>query len=433
MKTTVFRNALIPGLGRRDVTVTGKKIAAVTLPGQKIQENELPAYRILDCTDRILMPGLYNLHTHAAMNLFRSYGEDLPLDRWLNEKILPAEDRLTGSAVYTGTMMAFAEMIRTGTVSCSDMYFFSEDVVRAALDCGIKLNIGRSLVSFDENADYGKDSRFAEARDLFLRHNGENDGQIVAEMCLHAEYSNVRSGVVKVADMAREYGARIMLHLSETEKEQNEGIARRGMTPLAFFDSCGILEAPVSAAHCVWVSDDDIALMAQKGVSAVHNPCSNLKLGSGVMPYGKLRAAGVNVALGTDGSASNNTLDMFKEMYLASILHKGFTRRPTEYTAAEFLRMATENGAKAQGRENCGRIEEGCDADIVLLDASAENVMPVYDPCAAAVYAAKGENVVLTMVRGEILYKDGEYTTIDIEKLKYDMRNECENVCQKIC
>ena len=426
----LFQNALIPGLGRKDVRVNGKKITEIAEP---LSLTAKRGERKIDCDHRLMVPGLYNLHTHAAMNLFRSYGEDLPLDRWLNEKILPAEDKLTSSAVYTGTSIAFAEMIRTGTVSCSDMYFFSEDVVRAALDTGIKMNIGRSLVSFDENADFSKDPRFLESRRVYEKYNGAGEGQVLVEMCLHAEYSNVEAGVREVAAMAKEYGAPIMLHLSETEKEQNEGIARRGMTPLAFFDKCGILDSRVSAAHCVWVSDEDIALMAKKGVTAVHNPCSNLKLGSGVMPYGKLRAAGVNVALGTDGSASNNTLDMFKEMYTASILHKGVTRRPTDYTASEFLKMATENGAKAQGREECGKIAVGYDADIVLLDTDAENVMPVYDPCAAAVYAAKGENVKMTVVAGRVLYENGEYKTIDIEKLKADMRNECENICQKIC
>lgn len=383
--------------------------------------------RILDCGGkRLVLPGLYNAHTHAAMQLFRGYGEDLPLQRWLEERIFPAEDKLTAQAVYTASLFAAAEMIRNGIVSFSDMYYFSDQTVRAVMESGMKANISRSIVSFDPAADFRRDSRYLEAVSLFEQYNGAADGRIRVDMSLHAEYTNVEGMCRTVAGYAASHGARIQIHVSETEKEHKECIARHHMTPMAFLAECGVLDVPVSAAHCVWVDENDMELMHEKGVVAVHNPVSNLKLGSGVMPLAGMERAGVTVALGTDGAASNNTLDIMKEMHVASILHKGICHSPDRFPAGSFLRMATENGALAQGRCDSGRIAPGMKADLILIDLDAVNNIPMYDPVYTAVYSANASNVCLTMADGRILWENGVYTGIDMEKLKYEMREICE-------
>ena len=428
----LFSGATAPGFsGKIYVGVTDKLISYV---GETAPENE-KYDRVIDCSfggGKLLLPGFYNCHTHAAMTLFRGYGEDMPLDRWLNDCIFPAEDLLTNRSVYVASKLAIAEMIRCGTVSMSDMYFFCDQTVKACAEIGFKANISRSLVSFDPEIDTASDYRFLEGKALFEEWNGAEDGKIKIEMALHAEYSNVEKYVRDVAEYSAKVGAGLQVHLSETEKEHREGKARRGgKTPARFFADTGCFDVPVTAAHCVWVEPEDMALMAEKGVTAVHNPGSNLKLGSGIMPLATLLDAGVNVALGTDGAASNNALDIRREMYLASILCKGATGDTTKGKAAEVLKMISENGARAQRRENCGRIAVGCAADIVLIDLDELNNIPVYDPVYAAVYSTHSSDVCLTMVDGKILYENGEFTTIDIEMLRKEMRDVCEHYFDK--
>lgn len=417
----LLRGVCLPDGRQGHVAIENDRIASVTeaVPADRFD-------RVLDCRRRLVLPGLFNAHTHAAMQLFRGYGEDLPLQRWLEERIFPAEDKLTAHAVYTASLFAAAEMIRNGIVSFSDMYYFSDQTVQAVIESGMKANISRSIVSFDPTADFRKDSRYLEAVALFEQYNGAADGRVRVDMSLHAEYTNVEGMCRTVAEYAAAHGARIQVHVSETEKEHSECIARHGMTPMAFLAHCGVLDVPVSAAHCVWVDENDMELMHEKGVTAVHNPVSNLKLGSGVMPLAGMERAGVTVALGTDGAASNNTLDILKEMHVASILHKGICRSPERFPAGSFLRMATENGALAQGRTDSGRIAPGKKADLILIDLDAVNNIPMYDPVYTAVYSANSSNVCLTMADGRILWENGAYTGIDMEKLKYEMREICE-------
>ncbi len=375
---------------------------------------------VVDCGGNLLIPAFYNAHCHAAMTLFRGYGEDLPLQRWLEERIFPAEERLTDRSVYVATKLAIAEMLRNGVVSFSDMYMFEESVARAVLETGIKANLSRSLVSFDPTADIRRDSRFAEVESLARNYHMAGDGRIVTELSLHAEYTNTEKTCRIIADYARETGYGMQIHLSETEKEHRECIGRHGMTPTEFFLDTGVLDARTTAAHCVWVSDSDIAILAEKGVSVAHNPVSNLKLGSGVMPLRRMLDAGVNVALGTDGVASNNRLDVLREMQTAAILHKGVSRDPAITIASEMLALATKNGALAQGRADCGEIKLGNRADLVLIDRHSLHNMPSYDDYAMLAYSADRSDVLLTMVDGRILYRNGEYTSIDEEQLRFE-------------
>lgn len=418
----LFDRPVIPGLGKKYVAIDGKFIVSVT---DDRPEGEFD--RVICCSNRLLMPGLYNCHTHAAMTLFRGYGEELPLHRWLQERIFPAEELLTNRAVYAASMLAAVEMIGSGIVSFTDMYNFNEETVSAVLETGMKANISRAVLSFDPGADPAKDERVLEGIRLFECCHGLGDGRVRIDMSLHAEYTNQRSYCEYIAHYAKANGAGIHIHLSETEAEHKEGIERRGMTPAEFFADTGVFDVPVTAAHCVWISDSDMALMAQKGVTVAHNPASNLKLGSGIIPLEKVLSAGVNVTLGTDGTASNNRLDILREMYLAAILHKGVNRRADCIAAGDIIKMATVNGAKSQGRADCGRIEAGCRADIILLDLDTVSNIPMYEPEYTVLFSASSADVRMTMADGKVLYENGEYTTLDIEHIKHELRYVCEH------
>ena len=379
--------------------------------------------RVIDGTNKLLCPGFYNCHTHSPMTLFRGYAEDLPLSRWLHEKIFPAEDRLYPQAIHAATLLSAAEMIKNGTVSCSDMYFFCDQIADSIASSGMKANISRSMVAFDPNITADNDDRFKEAMNLYRDYHNSADGRIKVDMSVHAEYSTVAAMPRYLSDFALEHGLAIQVHISESSSEHKECLERHGMTPTEFFLKNGLFRVPVIAAHCVHLSDNDIKIFAEHGATAVHNPSSNLKLGSGIMRLGDLLDAGVNVTLGTDGAASNNALDILKEAYLAAILQKGITGDTSKLSSARFLPLLTENGAKAQGRVDCGKIKEGYAADLVMMDLDALNVIPVYNPCDSFLYSANSSNVVMTMVDGKILYENGEYKTLDIEKIKYQFKN----------
>lgn len=375
--------------------------------------------RVIDGHGKLLCPGFYNCHTHAPMTLFRGYAEDLPLSRWLHEKIFPAEDKLYPEAVYAASMLSIAEMIKNGTVSFSDMYFFCDEIAGAVAETGIKANISRSTVAFDPNIKAEEDERFKEAARIFEHYHNCEDGRIKIDMSIHAEYSTVPASCRYISEFAAEHHTGIQLHLSETRSEHESCIEKYGMTPTEFFEANGVFRVPVTAAHCVHVTDSDIQLLDKYGATAVHNPASNLKLGSGVMRLSALLDSGVNVTLGTDGAASNNTLDVMKEAYLAAILQKGTTGDTEKLKSPTFIKMMTENGARAQGRADCGKIAEGYRADLVMLNFDEINVIPVYDFCDSFLYSASSANVIMTMVDGKILYENGEFQTLDIEKVKY--------------
>ena len=426
MKTILKNATLLPEYGyeakRCNLLIADGIIQTITT-----QEIADAADETVDCNGNLLMPAFYNIHCHAAMTLFRGYGEDLPLQRWLEEKIFPAEELLTPNSVYVATKLAIAEMLRNGIASFSDMYMFEDSVARAVLETGIKANLSRSLVSFDPGFDLKTDSRFAEAKALVKEYQNAGEGRVKIDLSLHAEYTNRPRYCAEVAEYAVANGLRMQLHLSETEKEHKECIARHGKTPTAFFRDLGVLNTPTTAAHCVYVTDEDIEILAQKGVSVAHNPVSNLKLGSGVMPIRKMLDAGVNVGLGTDGVASNNRLDVLREMQTAAVLHKGINRNPAIIKAHELPTLATVNGARAQGRDDCGRVEIGKRADLILIDRNSLHNMPTYDDYAMIAYSADSRDVKMTMVDGRILYRNGEYTLIDEERLRFESREVFSN------
>lgn len=422
--TTLLKNfRLIDGTTASAVV----REASFSYVGHECPEGQFDTVR--DCGGRLLIPAFYNTHCHAAMTLFRGYADELPLDRWLNERIFPAEDRLTREAAYFGTQLACAEMLRSGTVSFSDMYMFEDATAQAVAECGMKANLARGIVSFDDNADFAVDSRLREAMELYRALNGTEDGRIKVELSLHAEYTNVPRFAAYVADICRDEGIALQLHLSETQGEHERCIAKYGFTPTEFFRRAGAFDTRVTAAHCVWVSDRDIETLAEKGVFVSHNPASNLKLGSGIMPYAKMKRAGVRMSLGTDGAASNNAQSILRELQLAALIHKGRCCDPELASASELLYMAGRGGALAQGRDDCGLLEAGMRADAVLIDCEAVNMLPADDLMSALAYSADASNVVMTMCDGRILYENGEYKSIDIERVKHGFRSAARAVC----
>lgn len=388
-----------------------------------VGKDDVAADKVIEGNGNLIVPGFYNAHSHAAMTLFRGFGDDLPLDVWLNTKVFPAEDYLTDEKVYWGATLACAEMLRGGIVSFSDMYMFMDSVAGAVNDTGMKANLARSIVSFDPDLDMKNDFRMNESIEFAQKWHGKNDGKILVDMSLHAEYTNVEKCCRYVADYCRENNYRMQIHLSETQKEHDECVKKRGMTPTEFFNMTGVLDVPTTAAHCVYLTEGDMDILAEKGAFIAHNPVSNLKLGSGIMPYSLVKKHNVNIALGTDGVASNNRLDMIRELQFAALIHKGNERNAAATCARDIIDSATLVGARSQGREDCGKIEAGYRADLVMIDMNTINNMPCESYESALTYSAKTEDVLMTMVDGDILYNKGEYTTIDKERLMYTFRD----------
>ncbi|MBQ6502665.1 MAG: amidohydrolase [Flexilinea sp.] len=377
---------------------------------------------IKDYTNKLLMPGLINTHCHAAMTMLRGLGSDLPLQEWLFEKMMPVEDRFTAESIRAASELALLEMISTGTTSFCDMYFINEATVLPCLESGIKANICRPMQSFDPADVYETMVRKLEADTLFSEYNGAGEGRILIDDSIHAEYTCSEAVVRAHAQTAKTRGTRMHIHLSETKREHEECISKYSKTPAQWFADLGIFDVPAYAAHCVWVSDEDIALMAEKGVSVMHNPSSNMKLGSGFAPIVKMQQAGINIALGTDGAASNNNLNMFEELHLASIIHKGYMQDSTVTKCTDTLRMATLNGAKLQGRPDTGALKAGNAADIIAIDLDKPHLFPNNDTVGLICYSAQGSDVCMTMVDGKILYENGEFLTMDREKVMFDAR-----------
>lgn len=383
---------------------------------------------VYDGKGKLLMPGFYNAHAHSPMTLMRGYGENMALQDWLNKRIFPFEDKLSSPAVYWGTLLAMAESIRFGIVSSSDMYYFIDDMVRAVADSGAKANISRAISNFDNNDVWNLPSVQEMQRTYEAYHNTE-DERIKMDMSIHAEYTSNETGVRAVADYAREKQANMHVHVSETRLEHEECKARHGgMTPVQYFNSLGAFDTLTTAAHCVWVEGEDFDILKEKGVTVASNPVSNLKLASGVCNVPELLRRGIRVAIGTDSVASNNSLNFFEEMKMFAIASKMYYQDPTAVTPVETLRAATVNGALSQGRGDCGRISEGCRADLIVVDIDQPNMQPVHNMANNLVYSASGSDIVLTMVDGRVLYRDGEYMTIDIEKTMFEVQKETDAI-----
>lgn len=359
------------------------------------------ADRVIEGGGAIALPGLVNTHTHAPKTLFRGYADDMPLHEWLTERIWPIEAYLTGEDVYWGTKLACLEMIRSGTVAYSDMYFFMQDAARAVAEMGLC-----ALLSYGFIDLFSEEKRESECRNTesFVRYIQElGNPRIKPAVGPHAVYTVSREGLCWCAEYAKSQDIGIHIHVSETEKEVTDAVAQWGRRPVAILDECGILTSRTIAAHCCWVDRDECTLLARRGVHVSHCPVSNMKLVTGrAMPYHWLKEAGVSVTLGTDGCASNNSLDLFTDMKFAALLQKFAWNQPTLLPAGEVIEMATSAGARALGFGN-GRIAPGEPADIILVDLRAVCNTPVHSISSNLVYSCTGNVVLTTICHGSVL------------------------------
>ena len=377
----------------------------------------------IDCTGKVMMPGFVNCHTHVPMTLMRGYGGGHDLQSWLNDFIFPAEDRWDDRAITAATGLGLAEMIASGVTCIADMYMRPGIIAQQALNSGISANLSAGAVYFGDSEDFSPDK--CEDCENHIRLHGDwhnaGDGQILVDASIHAEYTSCAPVWKWVADFAQKHNLGMHVHISETITEHEACVARYGLTPIQTLDQYGVWDVRAIAAHCVYTTPEDWAVMREKGVSCVHNPYSNLKLGSGIAPIPAMWKAGVNTALGTDGVSSHNSIDMFADMKLAAVLHNGAQRDPMAMTARQALEMATVNGARALGR-NTGRIEAGAAADLILVDFDSPNLIPCHDEAENLVFSAHGSNVWMNMARGKVIYQNGAFLTLDLEKIKAEVR-----------
>ena len=379
----------------------------------KISAEEVASTKIIDGRGKFATPGLVNAHTHASMTLLRSYSDDKALMDWLNKDIWPIEAKMKHEDIYWGAALAAVEMIRGGTTAFADMYGpCMEEVAKVVEESGLRGSLSRGLISFADG-----DKKLAENVELYKNWNGAADGRITVMFGPHAIYTCPPDYLKKVAAEAEKLGAEIHMHMNETKTEIEDCIKNYGKRPFEVVAETGLFETGTLAAHCVHLSDNEIDIIKAKKVRVAHNPGSNLKLASGIAPVTKLLSKDVTVALGTDGASSNNNLDMLEEIRLAALLAKVESMNPLSVPAAQALQMATENGAKALGLKNIGRLEEGYKADIVLWDMRGVEWQPNYNPTSLLVYSANASAVDTVIVDGKILMQNRELKTLDEEKI----------------
>lgn len=398
------------------VAVCGETIAAV---GSAAEVGSMAATETIDAAGGIIMPGLVNTHTHAAMTLFRGLADDLPLITWLNEHIFPAEALLDEGKVHAGTLLGCAEMILSGTTCFCDMYLFEDAVARAAKAAGMRAVVGEVLYDFP-SPNYGPIQKgFDYTRHLIDAWHSDPLVTIAVEP--HSPYLCAPDLLTEAADIAREHRVPLVIHLSETHKEVHDIQEKYGATPVGHLANLGVLGANLLACHCVVLNDVDMDLLQQHEVKVSHNPESNMKLASGVSPVADLVERGVCTGLGTDGCSSNNNLDLFAEMDMAAKLHKASRLDPTVMDAATVLRMATIDGARALGLDTItGSIETGKRADIIVIDTRKPHLTPMYHPTSHLVYAVGGSDVGATVINGRVLMKDRRLMHMDLEKIMAD-------------
>ncbi len=362
---------------------------------------ELPEFeRQIDLRGDLLMPGFKNAHTHTAMTFLRSCADDMPLDRWLNEQVFPREARLTDEMVYVFSVLGIMEYLTSGVTSSFDMYFHNEAYVRANTDTGFRTVICASMNDFDSDP--------TNVEREFLLYNDYNE-LVSYRLGIHAEYTTSVERIRYMASLAEKYKAPCFTHLCETRRETEDCIRRTGKTPAKYLDELGFFNYGGGAFHCAYLSEDDVRLFREKGLWAVTCPASNLKLASGIAPIQRYIDAGLKLAIGTDGAASNNALDMFREMYLVTALQKYLMSDATACDAEKVLEMACVGGARAMGLDCCDDIAVGKKADLIVIDLSRPNMQPIHNIEKNLVYSGSKENVRLTMVNGRVLYENGSF------------------------
>lgn len=388
-----------------EVWIKNEKIACVAEQSELEREVGRDFPRIfwdleIDCKGNLLMPGFKNAHAHSAMTFLRSYADDLPLQEWLNEKVFPMEKKLSGEDIYHLTRLAVLEYLSSGITAVFDMYLRPDDTARACMDTGMRCVLVSGLNDFTSSIE--------QTEEEYLKWNRKNS-LISYQMGFHAEYTCSRDLLYRLAQLVHKYRAPVYTHLAETKREVEACQGRYGMTPAVFLDSMGLFEFGGGCYHCIYMTDADMDVFRRRRLFAITNPASNMKLASGIAPVAEFERKRIPVAIGTDGAASNNCLDMFREMFLVSGLGKLKENDAAAMDALQVLNMATVQGAKAMRLTKSDVLAKGKAADLILIDLHQPNMHPLHNIPKNIVYSAGKSNVCMTMVNGRILYRNGEY------------------------
>ena len=374
----------------------------------------------MDCRDNLLMPGFKDAHTHSAMTFLRSYADDVPLQTWLNEKVFPMEAKLTGEDIYELTKLAVLEYLTSGITSIFEMYLTPDTIAEACIDMGMRCVLTGGLNNFSSSPE--------QMEEEYLKWNKQNP-LISYQLGFHAEYTCSKELIYRVAQLAHKYHAPVYTHLAETRKEVEECKARYGMTPAMFLDTMGVFEFGGGGYHCVHMTDEDMEVFRRRRMYAITNPASNLKLASGIAPIADFEKKKIPVAIGTDGPASNNCLDMFREMFLVSGLSKYREEDAASLDAMRVLRMATVHGAKAMRLNKADVLAKGKLADIIMIDLHQPNMQPIHNIPKNLVYSGSKSNVLMTMINGKILYRNGEF---NVGKSPEEIYAKCDRIVKRI-
>jgi 5-methylthioadenosine/S-adenosylhomocysteine deaminase len=385
-------------------------------------QGEISDFTIIDGKDYCVMPGLINCHTHAAMTLLRGYGEGLPLMRWLNEKIWPMEAKFKEEHIKLGTELAVIEMLRSGTTTFNDMYFSQNIVKEVVEESGIRAVLGIPLIG-DKWEGQLKDA--CNLADTVI--NEKND-LIDTMFSPHSPYTLTEEALTEISSEAKRYNKGIHIHISETQDENNIISNKYNMTPCEFLEKCGVFQNKTVAAHCVHLNKNDLDILSNYKVSPVYNPQSNMKLASGVARAGEMIEMGINLCLGTDGTSSNNNLNMFEEMETGAMLQKLYYKDATKFSGKTMIKVSTINGARALNIKNLGSIKKGYKADMILINLNKPNMIPLYDIYSNVVFSANGSEVEYVIISGRIIMKKGNFVKIDEEKIKYDCNKLCSTI-----
>jgi 5-methylthioadenosine/S-adenosylhomocysteine deaminase len=385
--------------------------------------------KIINGKDKLAMPGLINTHTHLPMSLLRNYADDMPLWKWLTEKVWPIENKLTEEDIYWGTMLSIAELIMSGVTCFNDMYTFADVIAKATADSKIRGNISHTLFDTTRNDD----ENFKTIRALYEKWHKSNNDKIRILIGPHAPYTCSEDYLKEIIDLAKELKTGIHIHLSESLQEIEYISKNHGKTPVKYLNDIGLFNVRTLAAHCVHLTEEDLDILMENNVHVLYNPTSNLKLANGFAPIDKMIKRKINVSLGTDGSCSNNNLNMFEEMNLAAILNKGITKDSTMVSAIEAIKMATINGAKALGIDDkVGSIEVGKCADIILLDLNKPHLYPRYNLISSLIYSAQASDVDTVIVDGNILMENRKLTTINLKEVLENVQLSSERLIKLI-
>ncbi len=410
------------GTQKADIAIEGNLIKAVgEIP------HEFKGERIIDGKDKLAAPGFVNGHTHASMTLLRSYADDMALMDWLQNRIWPVEDRMTEEDLYWGAMLAAVEMIKSGTTAFADMYGpYMDAVAKVVMESGLRAVLSRGIVALAPGAS----EKLEDGVRLYREYHGAANGRITVMLAPHSLYTCPPEFLEKVAGKAKELGAEIHIHMSETEVEVKDCIKNYGKRPFAHVESTGLFENGTLAAHCVWLEEEDMEIIRKHDIRVVHNPGSNLKLASGVAPVQRLLKEGICVGLGTDGASSNNNLDMLEEVRLAALLSKVETMDPKALPAFQALQMGTEFSARAVGLKDVGRLEAGCKADIVLYSMQGPEWHPRHNLVSLLAYSANSGAVDTVLVDGQVLMEKKRLCTIDEEKVCFEAERSVKRLTE---